>query len=107
MRAILALCLAACGSAACPRDLPATCPSPAPSYKTSVAPIIEKTCANCHVAGGVAASWPLSSYADVFSLHGACLDQIYGCRMPQAPYSLSDAERVTVLGWLVCEAPDN
>jgi hypothetical protein len=50
---------------------------------------------------------PLSAYADVFAIHGEILDQIYGCRMPEAPYAMSDADRVTVLGWLVCEAPDN
>lgn len=99
----------ACGgaSAACPSDLPAACPATPPSFAGQVSPIVQRTCAQCHRPGGVAADRPLTSYAEITAQRGV-LDQVYGCRMPpsSAP-QLQPAERKALLEWLVCKAPEN
>jgi hypothetical protein len=74
----------------CPNDLPASCPSPPPSYKNQVAAIIESRCVLCHNPQTM-------------------LDQVYHCMMPplDGGTMLPESERVALLGWLVCNAPDN
>jgi mono/diheme cytochrome c family protein len=106
---------AGCGSpdaTSCPRDLPASCPTPAPSYSGQVAAIIHDKCGACHVPGGVEAKTPLETYAEVLRLRtpsgNAILDQVYNCVMPQvgAPQLTSD-ERQALLTWCVCDDPNN
>ena len=89
----------ATGGASCPNDLPASCPSPAPQWAKDVAPVVASRCASCHVAGGVAADKPLTTYAEVLSRKGSVLNQIHACKMPQegAP-QLTAAERAAVSG---------
>lgn len=121
LQTAILLLLAACGGAegstagggagggsGCPNDLPASCPSPAPGWAQNIAPLIEARCATCHAPGGVAASTPLTSYAEVFSRKGAVLNQIHACKMPQASApQLSAAERAAVQEWLVCGASND
>lgn len=96
------------GSALCPNDLPESCPSPAPTWKADVAPMIEDHCVTCHAAGGTAADKPLTTYAQLFSRKGGVLNQVYGCDMPpEGANPLSKAERLTIESWLVCGAPDD
>jgi hypothetical protein len=111
----IAMVSPACGSsspspaASCPSDLPKSCPSPAPSYKAEVAPIIEASCYPCHEPGpGEVAHSDFSTYAGLSAAASAVLDQVYGCDMPPSGSPpLSDSDRVTLLSWLVCDAPDN
>ena len=108
---MMALALSACTNtpvAGCPNDLPASCVTPVPSYQTVVSPIFGAYCVTCHSPGGQGASVPLESYAQIYSLRSEVLDQIYSCRMPTpgAPQP-SEAERLAVLQWLVCGAPEN
>jgi hypothetical protein len=92
----------------CPDDLPASCPSPIPSYKNDVAPIFAMHCTLCHSPTGIAANAPETTYADVFAQASPILDQVYQCGMPPAGYpTLTTPERLTLLSWLVCNAPDN
>lgn len=92
----------------CPHDLPTGCEGEAPSYAREVAPVIEARCVTCHDYGGVAASKPLGSYAELYKRRSPVLNQIYGCNMPpDGAEPLSAAERQTLLRWLVCNAPDN
>lgn len=93
----------------CPSDLPASCPMPTPSYKDDVAPIVARRCSPCHFPGGIeAATHDFSTYAGIAAQRSSVLDQVYSCRMPQAGAPpLGAAERATLLGWLVCKAPDN
>ena len=92
----------------CPRDLPQSCPSPEPSYATDVAPLIQAKCVQCHAPGGVASDRPLGTYAQVNTLKQDVLDQVYNCLMPEPPQpALDETDRQTLLGWLVCGAPDN
>ncbi|MBS2032748.1 MAG: hypothetical protein JST54_33050 [Deltaproteobacteria bacterium] len=91
----------------CPRDLPQSCRSPEPSYANDVAPLVQAHCVQCHGPNGVSSDRPLGSYPQLFALRSDALDQVYNCRMPEAPQSLTDAERQTLLDWFVCGAPDN
>jgi hypothetical protein len=103
---------AACGQSGptCPTgDLPASCPASAPSYASDVTPIIQARCFPCHANGGVEGSrHNFQTYAGVFNERGPILDEIYACIMPPpgAP-TLSNAERLTFMTWLVCGAPNN
>ena len=104
--------LSACGTStrSCPADEPATCPgSGSPSYATDVAPIFDKYCVSaCHGPGGVEAAQPLSTYAEIQKLGIDNVNvQVYDCLMPMAPPDPTTAERVTLLTWIVCGAPDN
>jgi len=108
---VLALAAAApaCGGMdACPNDLPASCPADAPSYTNDVAPIISERCLVCHGPGGQASNKPLDSYDNVYARRSAVLNQLYACNMPPAgnPAPTED-ERLTILNWLVCGAPNN
>jgi hypothetical protein len=106
--------LVACGTdppKVCPADAPATCPtSGAPSYATDVAPLVQQYCVTrCHGPGGVEAAMPLGSWADIQHVGPQNVDaQIYDCLMPMSPApDPTIAERVTLLTWIVCGAPDN
>lgn len=118
MRGVLALlvlaALAACGgdmmmNSSCPADEPASCPaSGAPSYGSDVAPLIAKYCMPCHNSTGSAADQPLFTYDDLYARRADVLDQLYQCIMPLSPApDPTDTERVTILTWLVCDAPNN
>jgi hypothetical protein len=94
--------------ATCPNDLPAACPSPAPSYAAEVGAIIQTRCASCHAPGGQEASMPLVTYEQIQRRSASMLTQVYACRMPKAGAPpLADAERKALLEWLVCRAPNN
>lgn len=101
----------ACGTSdpsSCPADEPASCPQVVPSYASDIAPLIATYCSQCHNPMGSAFDQPLSTYADLSLRKIDVLDQIYQCRMPlpPAPAPTTD-ERVTLLTWFVCGAPDN
>lgn len=112
---VLALVLVACGgsddASSCPADEPAACPgSGVPSYTRDIAPLIGKYCATagCHVPGGSAADQPMSTYAQLAPRIGEMHAQLYQCRMPLPPApDPTDDERVTMLTWFVCGAPNN
>jgi hypothetical protein len=117
LTAILALSLAACSSggpasadagspSGCVRSDP-SCAAPAPSYATTVHPIVEATCVNCHHPGSNLAQTSLATYEDVQLEFGAALGQVSSCLMPPAGYTLSTEDRAELLSWLACGAPDN
>ncbi len=106
----VALTALACGSPAqCLHDLPASCPSPVPSYSGSVSEIINQTCVvGCHTADGTAPDRVLNTYEDVYSERSAVLNQAYECFMPPAGSPpLTATQRDQLFGWLVCGAPNN
>ena len=79
-----AFLLACGGSLDCPNDLPAACPSPVPSYKSTIDPIIGARCRACHSAGGQESSIPFTTHDQVFAQRSAMLNQVYACKMPPA-----------------------
>ena len=100
-----------CGTgmpANCPADEPSSCPASAPSYTNDVAPLIQQYCVNqCHNPAG-SASTPLASWGAIHTDQQTVLDEIYSCMMPQAGAPVpTTAERVTLLTWFACGAPNN
>jgi hypothetical protein len=93
----------------CPDETPPSCPSPPPSWKNDIQPIIMSRCFPCHVEGGIAGSkFVYTTYQGVFKNRADILDKIGRCVMPPpdaaAPTSY---ERYTLLGWIECTAPNN
>ena len=113
--ALEAAALAGCSKPAaqsCPNDLPAACPSPAPTFSADVAPLIQKYCAGCHSADGEEPNPLLVSYDSITGSMDATArmveTQLVQCNMPPAGQpQLTAEERQTILGWLVCGAKDN
>jgi hypothetical protein len=112
-------CLAlGCGSAspsggadaaeqACAKDLPKSCPSVVPSYRSDIIPLLSSSCIGCHSPTGIG-GYSETTYEDVFQQRSAILDQVYDCLMPPANSGpLTTQQRETLLAWLVCGAPDN
>lgn len=93
---------------ACPNDLPMQCPSPAPSWDGGVRPLIDEFCVGCHQPGGVAFDRPFTNYQEVFGSRGVMEDQLYSCYMPPPDAGqLDESQRLQLLGWFVCGAPQN
>jgi hypothetical protein len=96
----------------CPSDIPAlspdgSCPMPTPSYQTDIVPILERDCIPCHGPTGTAGH-DETTYAEVANQAGPIFDQVSACLMPTAGSpQLTATERLTLLDWLVCSAPDN
>lgn len=91
----------------CQNDLPQDCPT-APSYQSDIAPLLKQHCVICHSPTGLESERPLNSYSAVYGQRGSVLTQVYGCQMPPPDRQpLSSAERLLLLRWLVCHAPDN
>jgi hypothetical protein len=111
MRALAAMlfAIAACGGdTTCPRDTPSSCPSPTPSYATDVAPVLDMYCNDCHSPTGQAADRPLQTYQEVFARRTSVLSFTADCQMPPPDFPQpTEAERVALLGWLACGAPNN
>ncbi len=97
-------------ASSCARQLP-TCPAPPtmpPSYESDVAPIITRACAACHYPGSDITRGVYSTYAELDSNRGTVLNEVYSCKMPEAPVRpLTPAERLTILTWIECGAPNN
>jgi hypothetical protein len=103
----------------CPDDLPASCPTPSPSYASDIAPIVQQYCFPCHATGGIEAEhFDYSTYAGLYASRAVVLTQVNDCLMPpSAPIPgygvdagtapLTTEARLALLGWLVCGAPDN
>lgn len=98
--------LAACdlSGGRCKTDLPGTCP-PVPPTWADVEPIVDRSCALCHVNGGQVSRLPLDSYDAVFALRRASAAQVHACAMPRDGVVLSDDDRRTLLTWFLCNAP--
>jgi hypothetical protein len=97
------------GGAACAFDLPDGCPSPPPSWSNEVQPVVDRTCNGCHGDGGVQQHpWDFSTYSGVSRNRGSILSQLYTCKMPPLDAAAPlPQERQALLGWLVCNAPNN
>jgi hypothetical protein len=92
----------------CPNDLPNNCPTPVPSYRSDIEPLLGQAgCTFCHSPTGIG-GYSEVTYGEVYQQRSAILDQVYGCLMPPASYRpLSTEQRKALLDWLVCGAPNN
>jgi hypothetical protein len=102
----------------CVNETPAACPDAAPSYAANVVPVVQVHCYECHADAGVEQSGSgidLGSYEGLWHERGAVTTQLSECAMPPAmaadgmapPVPTTAVERATILGWVVCGAPDN
>lgn len=91
----------------CSATVPASCPTPVPSFANDIAPIFTEKCNGCHTGGD--GPWPLTNYLDVFHWRTQVLSELAACTMPpsDAAAKLTRDERATVIAWLVCDAPEN
>ena len=94
--------------ASCPADEPASCPSPVPSYANDIAPLIQRYCVGpCHYPGGPG-STAIATWSDIEGRVTTVHEQIYQCLMPMPGNPKpTEEERVTLLTWFVCGAPNN
>jgi hypothetical protein len=97
------------GETSCPFDLPANCPVPPPSWSSQVQPLINQNCNPCHGEGGVEQRlFDFTTYGNVVNNRGSILTQVFACKMPPPDAAApSQQERDALLGWLVCNAPNN
>lgn len=87
-----------------------TCPSPKPSYKKDVVPVLDAKCLSCHDGADAKGPWPLNDVDEIVHWSGPFIQDITSCSMPPpadggTPLTLE--ESATLLGWLACGAPDN
>jgi hypothetical protein len=95
--------------AGCAYAIPDGCPSPEPSWQSTVQPIIDRRCNGCHGDGGVQRSTrDFTTYGGVSRNSGSILTQVFSCKMPPPDAAAPSAsERDALLGWLLCGAPNN
>jgi hypothetical protein len=84
----------------CPRDTPASCPSPEPTY-AQASPLLSTYCAACHQPGRTPPD--ITTYDTAFGAQRSILTTLTGCTMP-SPWPTTK-ERELLLAWLVCGAP--
>ena len=114
MKRLAPLLLVACTSAApadpsCPSIDASACQTPIPSYSAEIVPILDMRCnRTCHAPG--VGPWPLTTYDDVHDWTTIIGAYVESCGMPPPDAGLGDmtqGERVTVMNWLACGAPNN
>lgn len=90
----------------CTVQAPTACPDP-PLRFTDVAPTIMGRCVPCHY-GAADGPWPLVTYANVADWQDVVRATLVDCSMPplDAGVSMTEAERVAVLTWILCGAPE-
>jgi hypothetical protein len=97
------------GASSCAASLPQC--TVAPSFSSTIEPLVQRTCAGCHGPGGVAADRDLTTYANIAKLEVTELVQLYSCQMPPADAGpdamLSLPEREAMMQWFICGYPDN
>jgi uncharacterized membrane protein len=95
------------GGSSCPNDA-LICPTPAPSYASSISGIIENRCMVCHSPTGQNPLLPFTNYQQIFAARSAMLTQVHACQMPPVGATQPTAqERTLLLDWLTCGAPNN
>ncbi len=111
------LALSGCGSssggsaAGCPLTVFTSCQAPTPSWSRDVQPIINRSCAPCHLPGGVSAGTghDFSTYAVVSAQRATIKGFVETCMMPLdgGARPLATADGDALLDWIACGAPDN
>lgn len=92
------------------------CSSRAPTWHRDVEPVVARSCAACHVDGGIA-PFALGSYADAYEHRDLIRAQVESRKMPPWPpgpgcseyvgdRSLPEHDRATLLAWVANGAPE-
>ena len=80
-------------------DVPSACPnSGAPRFSSQVQPILSADCGGCHSS--------YASYSSASAQQSSIKSKVGDCSMPPDS-ALSAQDRMTVLDWIVCGAPNN
>jgi len=114
LRFVISWVLVASGcrtSAVPPTSAPelASCPSPPPSYRADVVPVLRQKCFACHAGDGdEVEDHDFSSFAKVRAQRASIEGKVRARAMPPSGrQQLTDPERQTLLWWLSCHAPEN
>jgi hypothetical protein len=93
---------------ACKADPPAACPTPKPSFKNDIVPLLNAKCGACHT-DQPDHPWPLVDYNTVHDWKAQFTQDLLACTMPpvDAGATLTDQERGLFIAWVVCGAPYN
>jgi hypothetical protein len=93
---------------ACGAHATKTCPSPAPSFKKEVLPLLKAKCGSCHV-DEPDHPWPLTDWDTVRDWKAQFTQDILSCTMPplDAGITLTDEERGLFVAYVACGTPDN
>jgi len=94
----------------------AGCSERTPTWHRDVQPLVARSCAGCHVAGGIA-PFAFDSYADAYARREAIRAQVESRQMPPWPpgpgcseyagdRSLPEPDRATLLAWVANGAPE-
>src|SRR5262245_2011693 len=77
---------AGCGSGgdgdSCSAEVPGSCPSSAPSYKTDIRPIFQSRCTSCHTSAGSQPDPLLDTHAGVSKDKDRVKTELTECAMP-------------------------
>jgi cytochrome c5 len=94
---------------ACPAPRSTVCPADAPSFATTVVPILDAACNGCHDAALPDAPWPLHDYGDVQAWRDLITPDLLDCSMPppDSGTTLSEVDRQQLLTWITCGSPNN
>jgi uncharacterized membrane protein len=85
------------------------CPSPPPSYRADVVPVLRERCFACHAGNGEEVDdHDFSTFEKVHAQRGDIEGKVRARAMPPAGrQQLTEPERRTLLSWLDCRAPEN
>ena len=94
----------------CGVTAPTECPSDMPTYD-DVEPIFAERCIDCHAGGGggeCPTCWGLDSYTDIKHWTAEIRNVMLQCAMPPpgSGKTMTDDERVKLLEWIRCGAPE-
>jgi cytochrome c5 len=89
----------------CSPTAPTACPDPPPKY-ADVKPVFDAKCVTCH-SGAAGGPWPLNDYGTIASWQSEIRGELLGCSMPpvDAGAPLTNEERMSLLTWIQCGAP--
>jgi hypothetical protein len=84
-----------------------TCSASTPSWRASIAPVVERRCGHCHAGDGVAAEEHDFSRFDVAHAQARrIVDQLSSCTMPpRTALSPTPEEAAAIVAWAACGAP--
>jgi hypothetical protein len=85
---------------------PTECPDPEPKY-ADVAPIFERRCVSCHL-GVPDGPWSLSDWQHIADWQSIIRSELLNCTMPpqDSDVRMTNAERLEILTWIRCGAPE-